>query len=1135
MEVLTGTKAADVLGRKNPTYSKIFYGSVRPMLVDLILHKDRKLEKVYTHIEHRGDALLAEVDLESAKGILNLWAKASPIYDTTGAVVGAIESIRDITEKKHTEEELRRGDKIYRAIFENTGTATVIIEDDTVISLANSEFEKLSGYKRSEIEGIMSWQSFVVEDDLKRMAAQHRKRRNGKAGALKHYEFRFRNKSGAVREIFLTVDVISGTGKSVASLLDITERKHFEQKLKGERDFATNLMETSPACFVAITATGRILMMNNAMLAALGYTREEVLGKDYFSLIIPQHERELVHKTVSRIVNQASPVTRENSVIAKNGRLLLLEWRAQPVFKGDGSLEYIFGIGIDITERKKMEEELKASEARYRDIFENVSDFLYVHDLEGRFIESNIFFKEEYGYSKEDIETLTVQDILTERHKPFFKDFIGRVISSGKDEGIFTITTKHGEHRTIEYKDSLIRDGHGNPLYVRGSARDITERIIAETELRKSEQRYRLLAENIRDIIWVLDLDLNYEYVSPSVERLRGYTVEETMAQTLKNVLTPESYATAAKVLAEELVPEKAGRRHDPYWSRVFELEMVRKDSSPIWTEVTASFLRDKEGNPTSILGITHDITKRKIAEVALRTSEGRFRSLFEESADPNLLIEGNLFIDCNRATLDMLRMDTKETILDKSPSDLSPEFQPDGMRSDEKAPAMVNLAIEKGSHRFEWVHSRADGTEVPVEVVLTPIISKDSTIIHAIWRDITERKRAEEERQVYEARLMRAQKMEAIGTLAGGIAHDFNNILSAIIGYSELALDDIPDGNPALSSLHEVIKAGDRAKDLVSQILTFSRQAKAEKKIVKVSIIVKEALKLLRSSIPSTINIVQNIDPESPAVFADPTQIHQVIMNLCTNAYQSMMDKGGVMSVSLGKATVDEAFAAGHPPLRPGACAKLTVSDTGCGIEPVVMNRIFEPFFTTKEKNRGTGLGLATVHGIVSELSGSIVMESLPGHGSTFDVFLPGFAAEAQEKASPDANISQGNGERVLIVDDETAILEFAKTMLEGMGYRVSTTSSSNSALELFKRDPSAYDLVITDQTMPGLTGVQLAKKLMKIRKDIPVILITGYSETVSSETALKQGIKIYLEKPFTRNALASAIYKAFYEPPGR
>ncbi len=572
-----------------------------------------------------------------------------------------------------------------------------------------------------------------------------------------------------------------------------------------------------------------------------------------------------------------------------------------------------------------MGEDLKASEAKYRDIFENVSDFLYFHGPDGRFIESNMSLKGEYGYSREDIQTMTIRDLLPDRFKPLFKDYLERVLSHGKDEGVMSILTKQGEHRILEYKNALVRNEHGNPSCIRGSARDITERINTERELRKSEQLYRLLAENIRDVIWVLDLNLKYEYISPSVERLRGYTGEETMAQTLQDILTPESFAIAAKALAEELAQEMAGRRHDPYWSRILELEMVRKDKSPIWTEVTASFLRDKEGNPKHFLGITHDIT---------------------------------------------------------------------------------------------------------------------------------ERKKAEEERQIYEARLMRAQKLEAIGTLAGGIAHDFNNILSAIIGYGELALDDIPDGNPALGSLQEVLKAGDRAKDLVSQILTFSRQVQAEKKIVKMGIIVKEAMKLLRSSIPSTISIVQNIDWEAPAVFADPTQIHQVIMNLCTNAYQAMMDKGGVMTVSLSKVAADEAFAASHPPLKPGTCLKFTVSDTGCGMDPGIISRIFEPFFTTKEKIRGTGLGLATVHGIVTGLSGTIVPESLLGYGSTFDIYLPGFEGETQEKASPNENIPRGNGERVLIVDDESAILEFGKTMLEGMGYMVNTTSSSNSALELFKND---------------------------------------------------------------------------------
>lgn len=412
-----------------------------------------------------------------------------------------------------------------------------------------------------------------------------------------------------------------------------------------------------------------------------------------------------------------------------------------------------------------------------------------------------------------------------------------------------------------------------------------------------------------------------------------------------------------------------------------------------------------------------------------------------------------------------------------------------------------------------------------------SPIYDSAGTVIGVIEtiRDLSEHKHAEQEKKIYEDRLARVQKLEAIGTLVGGITHDFNNMLAAIIGYTELAIDDVPPGNPAIRSLQEVLKAGDRAKDLVSQILTFSRQTRTGKKVVRVQLIAKEALKLLRSSIPSTIAITQDIDPHSPEVFADPTQIHQVVMNLCTNAYQAMMGQGGTLAVGLAPVELDTTLAQGTPWLEPGSYLHLWVSDTGCGMDQDILDRIFEPFFTTKEKGTGTGMGLATVHGIVSDLSGAVTVFSAIGGGSTFHVYLPSCKGEDRgNRAGREDTLPRGKGERILLVDDESAILAFAQSMIEQMGYSVRTHSSSIQALEAFSQAPHAFDLVITDQTMPLLTGVDLAAKMLAIRSDIPVILITGFSEIVSAEQAREQGISVYLEKPFTRNSLAKAISRA-------
>jgi PAS domain S-box-containing protein len=442
----------------------------------------------------------------------------------------------------------------------------------------------------------------------------------------------------------------------------------------------------------------------------------------------------------------------------------------------------------------------------------------------------------------------------------------------------------------------------------------------------------------------------------------------------------------------------------------------------------------------------------------------------------------------------------------------------------------------DKGLIDFECRIIRPDKSIRWIRIRVAPVLDQagDAVLISGIAEDLTEAKHAEQEKKIYEERLAMAQKMEAIGTLAGGIAHDFNNILSIIIGYTELAMDDACQDGPIAWNLQEVLKAGDRAKDLVSQILTFSRQSRTEKKPVQVHLVVKEAVKLLRSSIPSTIAITHHIEPHAPAVFADPTQIHQVVMNLCTNSYQAMLDRGGTLAVSMAPVEVDHDSAQLNSRISPGSYLKLTVSDTGHGMDHETMSRIFDPFFTTRERGKGTGLGLATVHGIVSDLSGAVTVSSIPGEGSSFEVYLPAFHGRDREGAVHEDPVMPGNGERILMVDDESAILAFTKNMIEQLGYSVSTCSSSTEALRVFSQNPHAFDLVITDQTMPVLTGVELAAEMLAIRDDIPIILATGYSETVSEGQAREKGASFYLEKPFTRKALAAAISRVLCPMPG-
>jgi PAS domain S-box-containing protein len=394
------------------------------------------------------------------------------------------------------------------------------------------------------------------------------------------------------------------------------------------------------------------------------------------------------------------------------------------------------------------------------------------------------------------------------------------------------------------------------------------------------------------------------------------------------------------------------------------------------------------------------------------------------------------------------------------------------------------------------------------------------------VFKDITDRIRAEKDRERLEEQLQQAQKMEAIGTLAGGIAHDFNNILASVLGYTELALEDAPEGSRLHQNLSEVLVAGRRARHLVDQILAISRQEKQEKTVVNLIPMVKEALKMLRATIPASIAIQEKIGDEKLLIRADPTQIHQVIMNLATNAKQAMPGQKGVLTVELGFVHFDEGINSRVPDLAAGPYALLRVRDTGEGICEAHLNKIFEPYFTTKKKGRGTGLGLSVVHGIVKSHQGHISVESEPGSGSTFSVYLP-LAGKVQAESSDAAAPQElpGGSERILVVDDEAPIVRMIGQLLQKLGYRVTVHTAADEALRIFQEKPGQYDLVITDMTMPEMTGDQVAWAVKSIRPDVPVILCTGFSEAVEDLHLRDLGADHLLMKPLEKQILASAV----------
>jgi len=422
-------------------------------------------------------------------------------------------------------------------------------------------------------------------------------------------------------------------------------------------------------------------------------------------------------------------------------------------------------------------------------------------------------------------------------------------------------------------------------------------------------------------------------------------------------------------------------------------------------------------------------------------------------------------------------------------------------------------------SWRGHMICTRKDGSLYDIEASISPIKNRSGEITNyvSVQRDVTQEMKME-------GQIRTSQKMDSIGTLAGGIAHDFNNILSAIIGYTELSLDDAKDNSTLYNHMNQVLSAANRAKDLVHQILSFSRQTEHDKKPVKIIPIFKEVSKFLRASLPSTIEIKYEIKTDNDVVMADPTQLHQVLMNLCTNAGHAMKENGGVLNIRLEEMTSGEDEFINTLILKKGSYLKLSVSDTGCGIEKSVLDRIFEPYFTTKKQEEGTGLGLAVVHGIVKSYGGIINVYSELGKGTIFSVMFPLINQREDVSKNQKTIISTGT-ETILLIDDEINLINIGKEMLERIGYRVVADTNAEEALNTFKNEKDNFDLIITDKTMPQITGFDLARRAKEIRRDIPVILCTGFKDKNDTAKADEIGIQAFILKPLNKQRLSETI----------
>ena len=890
-----------------------------------------------------------------------------------------------------------------------------------------------------------------------------------------------------------------GTISVQSMILDITDHRLAEGLLKESEAKYRSLASTADSMYL-VDRDCKYLFMNEGHQSRFGIPLDRILGRSYGEFHSLDDTREFVDIT-NRVFETSQSFQQEHRS-PKDGGYFLRTF--SPVKDFDGKTTAVTVVSKNLTDRKLVEEALRESEKKYRDLIESLPQVVFETDQKGKITFFNLQASQTFGYSKEDIKKglNAIKLIIPEERERLQEEFM-MVIKGEKLEGVeCTARRKDGSTLpVIVYPRTIICDN--KVVGTRGIVVDITDRKRSMEALQQSEKKYRTLVENAYEGICVVQNGI-IRYINPRAVEFTGYSLEEFTSHSFTEFVHPDDVQIAIENHAKRMAGDNVPKH--------YHLRLVTKEGSIIWAEVDGALI-EWEGKP-AILNFFNDITGRKEAE----EERIRLATSIEQTAEGIVITDMDWTIQYVNPAFERMSGYSKSEIIGQHTSILKSD------KHDEDFYKSIRDSLTRGEVWSKRIIDRKkNGMFYEVEVIASPVYDDLGKIINyvSIHRDITHEVRLEKE-------LRQAQKMEAIGTLAGGIAHDFNNILMAITGFTGLAHSIVPEGSKAQRYLEQVIKAGSRASDLVRQILSFSRQTEQEKKPLKIVPIVEEVLKLLRSSLPSTIEINQDIEipPEGGTVLADPTQIHQVLMNLCTNAAHAMHARGGVLSVNISEVEADASLVSRYPNLKSGIYVRITVSDTGHGMDALVMKRIFEPYYTTKKASEGTGMGLAVALSIIKYHGGTITVYSEPLKGSTFQVYLPRIEEEIATNVELVESLPRGS-ERILFVDDEKVLADLGQEMLEPLGYRVTVETSSLDALETFLTAPTAFDLVITDMTMPALTGAELAKELITIRPDIPIILCTGYSDLIREGQNKETGIREFITKPYVITELAKTIRK--------
>ena len=1018
---------------------------------------------------------------------------------------------RALEEKRLRTENKRAFDAISRlaTIVESSDDAIIGGTLEGVITSWNKGAEKLYGYSAGEILGqpisvlAPPERSEEVTQILARLKRGER---------IEEYELERVRKDGSLIYISLSLFRLTGSRGEVtgaaAIARDVTERKRAEQALHESEERYRSLVEAAPDVIFTVSAEdGSLTSLNPAFETLTGWSRAEWLGRPFVGMVHPDDLPVAVERFQKALRGETHP-PHELRVLCKSGEYLVGEFTSTSHVK-DGKVVGQLGIARDITDRKRADEALRESEELYRSVVTSVAEGIMLVDRGGAIVACNRSAERILGLTTEELIGRTAADprwqAIHEDGSPLpGENFPGMAaLRTGKPQSNLYM----GVHKpngslawTIANSVPIFHAGDGAPYVVVTSFADITERKRAEEAL--IEERYLLhtLMDNLPDAIYFKDRESRFTRTNKAHAKQFGLSHHaQAVGKTDFDFFTAE-HAQPAYNDEQEII-----RTGQPVVNK--EERETWPDGRVTWVSTTKMPLRDAHGNIIGTFGVSRDITQHKQAEA----EHARLVTAIEQSAEAVVITNTTGGIEYVNPAFTRITGYGREEVLGQNPRILKSDKQ-DPEFYQQLWATILNGQIWHG----ELINRRKDGSLYTEEMNIAPVRNQVGEITHfiATKQDVTEHKQLEQQ-------LIQAQKMEAVGRLAGGVAHDFNNLLTIINGYAQLLIEPISPQDPRRGHLKEILTAGERAASLTRQLLAFSRRQVLEPRVLNLNSVLADVAKMLRRLIGEDVELVSTLKPDLGRVKVDPGQIEQVIMNLAVNA-RDAMPQGGKLFIETSNVEIDANYARRHSPMMPGKYVMVAVSDTGCGMDLETQAHAFEPFFTTKEKGHGTGLGLATVYGIVKQSGGFIWVYSAPGHGSTFKIYLP-FIEEALPTAEPaeaPAELAKGS-ETVLVVEDERGVRSLVCEALASHGYKVLEAAGAASALEISERYTEPIHLLLTDVVMPQTGGKELAKGFSTLHPETKVLYMSGYTDDAIVRHGILEGGTSFLQKPFQPKAL--------------